>query len=149
MAAPTPKPPQERINRVPPQRGEWQNIDVKRLDEPTRPAIIHRKGKTLWKWRSRKRWEEWTCDPASQFWTDGDAAFARDLLFIIEEEGVTSKNLPVLMRGLDKLGLTPAGKRDLRYKITFTPYQEMTKNDKMPDNVIPIDERRTNLGHGA
>ena len=152
QSGPAPKSPDDRRRTNAPARGEWVDITVKRLAEPTQPAITSKRGRGpgLWRWRSRKRWTEWTCDPASQFWSDGDVEFALDLLFIIEDEGISSKNLAVVMRGLDKLGLTPAGKRDLRYRITFTPYKEATKDGPPGDtNVIDFDQRRKDLGHGA
>ena len=121
MPGPAPKPPEQRRNRHAPERGEWIDIWAPRLEQAAHPALSTL-SKDSWKASTRRLWDAWRFDPASTYWAEADLAYALETLSIYE----TEEKLPwaELARRWDKLGLTPKGKRDLRYRIRFAPWEE-------------------------
>lgn len=113
-----PKPPEQRINRVKPKRGEW--VDLEPLDKPVLPALPKRSPKTgSWSARSRSAWKAWRADPVTGEYSEADVQAALDLIFIYEDwvrEGTAALAAEVRQRQ-DRLGLNPKGKRDLRWRI--------------------------------
>jgi hypothetical protein len=83
------------------------------------------------------------------YWTAADLLFALETLGIYERDG--DPPWPELSRRWDRLGLTPKGKRDLRYRIRFAPWEEpgLEPRPEEPEpeapNVTPIGSRRSSL----
>jgi hypothetical protein len=152
MAAPVPKDPAERRNTTKPSRGEWIDIDVASIDEPIlpknppapRPFVV-------WGTMAIVKWRQWRLDPVTTYWTKGDIAFAVATLELYNLPGSDwTRNASEIRLREDRLALTPRGKRDLRFRITFGAGKEATKDRPVGDtNVINMDERRKRLEHGA
>lgn len=111
---PAPKDPGQRRNRSAPLRGEW--VDLQPLAEPVLPALGD---PHMWSERSRLKWEAWRADPVSALWTPADVSFARDTLWLYEMMKASTAS-EVRLRE-DALGLTPKGKRDLRWRAPGDP----------------------------
>jgi len=149
-SGPAPKEPSERRRNNVPTRGEWIDIHEPVLSEPVLPEKPpFKRGRSSFGIRAQKRWKRWRLDPVTTYWTEGDIDFALETLWLIDEEGVTIKTAPELRQRLTLLGLNPAGKRNLRFRITFGIGKEATKETKLPDNVVSMDERLKGLKHGG
>jgi len=101
---PAPKLASQRRRYNQPARGEW--VDLELPDEPVlgpydpETMTIH-----------RNLWEAWrVCGPATQ-WGDEDVEMAYALAREWAERTFADRD-----RQMDKLGLTPKGKRDLRWR---------------------------------
>jgi hypothetical protein len=132
-----------------PTRGEWIDLWEARLQEPAHPALSTLT-KARWSAESRKRWDAWRHDPVALYWTESDLAFALETLAIYERED--DPPWPELSRRWDRLGLTPKGKRDLRFRIRFAPWEEPGLEPRPEEptepaapNVTPIGARRSSL----
>src|SRR5262252_9408504 len=145
MPGPAPKDPKQRRRSNPPVRGEWIDLDEPRLAEPAQPALS-----VVAEWRSWdddacRRWDTWRHDPAATFWTDGDVEYALETLVVYEADPVPWAEIS---RRRDRLGLTPKGKRDLRYRITFGPWRDVSLDSPEQQEVareagVPVlDDRR-------
>jgi hypothetical protein len=147
---PAPKDPRERRNTTKPQRGEWIDIDATTIAKPVLPVVPPFKRPFVpWRYKARQVWAAWRNDPVTGYWTDSDIAYALSTLELYDVEDWTVNAAEIRLRE-DRLALTPRGKRDLRFRITFGPGKEATKDRPAPDsNVISMDERRRELGHGA
>src|SRR2546430_3352284 len=113
---PPPKGPEHRRRRNVPAGGEW--VDLHPLDEPVLQPLPRRE-KGAWSARARETWETWRGDPATAQWTAADTHYALATLRLIdlnELEPRTSLASEIRLR-LDGLGLTPKGKRNLRWRI--------------------------------
>ena len=113
MAGNGPAPQAVRRRRNEPARGEW--IDLPPLAKPVLGKLPARsRGEEPWSKRARATWEAWRSDPVSAMWSPADLAYAWDTLGLYE----SPKTLPSEIRlRMDGLGLTPKGKRDLRWRI--------------------------------
>jgi hypothetical protein len=105
------KDPAQRINRVPPHRGEW--VDLPPLQRPVLepyPAHWFRRGIrefAIPKWI----WDLWRTDPVTSQWSPGDIALALEL----GQSYYAFK--PELRFKLQKaLGLNAEGRRSLRWR---------------------------------
>ena len=101
---PLPKPKEIRRNRVPPARGEWVDLEV-----PEEPVLepYNREAMTV----PERMWNAWRrCGPATQYGEE-DREAIYDLAVSWAELTFADRD-----RRLDKLGLTPKGKRDLRWR---------------------------------
>jgi hypothetical protein len=105
---PAPKPSSQRRRANEPARGEW--MDLEPLAKPVLPALGTRKDG--WSPATRLMWEAWRKDPVSAQWSPADVAYARDTIERLEC-GAPPDELRLRMDGL---GLTPKGKRDLRWR---------------------------------
>jgi hypothetical protein len=149
MAAPTPKPPEERINRAKPRRGEWIDLDKPELDkdEIVLPELGSIQRSKL-NYKALSTWRVWRREPVTTYWTAADIKAAQDILELYNVKDWT-RNAAEIRQRETALALNPKGKRDLRFRITFGVGKEATKEVKLPENVISMDARRQNLGHGA
>jgi hypothetical protein len=119
MAAPTPKPPEERRNKAAPRRGEWIDLpavgDFKKV-LPKLPAKMP-EGEA-WPKQTKEAWEAWQADPTTTQYSPSDINFAQQTILIHAYFTWEPKKWASELRDrMDRLGLTPKGKRDLRYRL--------------------------------
>lgn len=107
---PAPKDPAQRRNHHAPQRGEW--VDLPPLDAPMLPELPDREDG--WFESTREMWEAWQSDPVTSQWSPADVAFALQTIRLIDHPKAPPNEVRLRM---DTLGLTPKGKRDLRWRI--------------------------------
>lgn len=117
-----PKPKGQRVNRHEPQRGEW--VDLVPLVKPVLPAA-HAK----WSPRVKLLWRAWRADPVSSQWGPADLAAVWDLACIFDALQPNEQRLR-----MDSFGLTPKGKRDLRWR---TPQEVATIQAQAPAGSVP------------
>jgi hypothetical protein len=137
-----------------PQRGEWIDVWAAELDEPAHPPLseLPIARRVDWSEECRERWGVWCRDPVAAYWTTGDVLLAVDTLAIFRDAEESGK-LPLteISRRLDRLALSPAGKRNLRFRIRFAPWEEpgLEPRPEEPEpeapNVTPIGSRRGSL----
>lgn len=125
---PAPKNPEERRNRHEPQRGEW--VDLKPLEERALPElppppdmIVKVKGKSPrrvkrdWSPRTVAAWDAWARDPVTALYGPAEIAAVIELAYVMEDM-VRGLGMPNEVRlRMDGLGLSPKGKRDLRWRV--------------------------------
>jgi len=104
MAAPYPKPKEQRRNRTAPARGEW--VDLEPLEEPI--LIPYNRS---WMTVKERMWNGWRDDPVTSQYSSADIMAIEDLAERWEEMAFADRD-----RRMDRLGLTPKGKRDLRWR---------------------------------
>lgn len=121
MAAPVPKPKEERRNRVPPQRGEW--VDLEPLEAPILPELPDGE----WDDDVRRIWAAWRADPVTAEYAPADIDYALESISLRQQQGLV-KSAAEFRRRSDALGLTPKGKRDLRWRIPGAVAQTKPKN---------------------
>jgi hypothetical protein len=113
MAGKGPAPQAVRRRRNEPARGEW--IDLPPLAKPVLGKLPARsRGEEPWSKRARATWEAWRTDPVTQMWSPADLAYAGDALELYELMPGSASEVRLRM---DSLGLTPKGRRDLRWRI--------------------------------
>lgn len=124
---PAPVDPSRRRRRNVPARGEWVDLPEvweRRLGELPGPP-------ERWSARTRAAWEAWACDPATTQYGPSDLA-AVEMLAWVMEESVQGRVKPSEVRlWMDGLGLTPKGKRDLRWRVAAA------------GEVVALEERRS------
>ena len=113
MAGRGPAPKEGRRRRNVPARGEW--VDLAPLEEPVLPSLPPLDGDEVWAASTVGMWEAWRSDPVSGQWSPADVAFALDTIRL-HNLGLPSSMSEIRLR-MDSLGLTPKGKRDLRWRI--------------------------------
>jgi len=105
------KDPAQRINHVPPSRGEW--VDLQPLEKPILapyPAEWFRRDARAWvipKWI----WDLWRQDPVTSQWSPADHALALEIgrnYYAIKPE--------LRFKMTTALGLNAAGRRSLRWR---------------------------------
>lgn len=106
---PAPKDASQRRRRNEPARGEW--VDLEPLSTPVLPELPDGE----WSPITVMTWAAWRCDPVTAQWSPSDVAYALDTIRLYEQMTASSAN-EVRIR-MDGLGLTPKGKRDLRWRI--------------------------------
>lgn len=112
---PPPKDPAQRRRRNEPARGEWVDLPVA-LERAVLPALPKRSGG--WSARTRAAWARWRKDPATSMFGESDLASAIDLAYLHHEWCCGDVRLATEIRlRMDGLGLTPKGKRDLRWRV--------------------------------
>lgn len=115
---PAPKDPAQRRRRNAPERGDW--VTLKPLEHPVLDPLPVLDGEDLWSARTSETWEAWRNDPVTATWSPADRAYAMDTILIHQmvygPEGDVARANELRLR-MDSLGLTPKGKRDLRYRL--------------------------------
>ena len=106
---PAPKMPEERRNTRAPQRGEWK--DLFPLEKPVLPELPDGD----WPEVTVAVWAAWRSDPVTGEYSPADIAYALDTIRI--HAAMTPSNASEVRLRADALGLTPKGKRDLRWRI--------------------------------
>lgn len=114
-------PQAERRRRNEPARGEW--IDLAPLERPVLPPLPKRRRGDGWPARVRATWSAWRADPVTAMWSPADVAYAFDAILLYEV--MTPSSASEVRLRMDSLGLTPKGKRDLRWRIGTAPEQEL------------------------
>jgi hypothetical protein len=115
-----PKPREQRRRYNQPARGEW--VDLEPLAEPVIPP--YEKGFSI----PKRMWEAWRRDAVSGQWGEADLELATELATHWKEMTFADQD-----RRLAALGLSPKGKRDLRWR---TPNE--VKTLKRQANVRPL-----------
>ncbi|HEY0644802.1 MAG TPA: hypothetical protein VGD39_15350 [Nocardioides sp.] len=116
---PAPEAKEQRRRRNKPARGEW--VDLEPLEAPVLPELpvcpfFNEAGDRLhWSERAKAAWGAWRDDPVTAYYTPADIQYAIDLLCLYE--GMTPSNANEVRLRMDGLGLTPKGKKDLRYRV--------------------------------
>lgn len=114
-----PAPKTERRRRNEPTRGDW--VDLPPLDKPVLsplPALEagpDDEAPPAWRPQTTLTWEAWRRDPVTAQWSPSDIAHALDTILL--HNGMTASNANEIRLRMDGLGLTPKGKRDLRWRI--------------------------------
>jgi hypothetical protein len=107
---PAPKDPSQRRRANAPARGEW--VDLPPLKEPVLPELPVTGG-AQWHPETVEMWTAWRADPVSAQWSEADVAYALQTIRLMDA-GAPPNELRLRM---DSLGLTPKGKRDLRWRL--------------------------------
>ena len=111
MAGRGPAPKEGRRRRNVPARGEW--VDLAPLEQPVLAELPETEDG--WRPETVAMFEAWRSDPVSALWSPADVAFAMDTLLLHNE--MTASGASEIRLRMDSLGLTPKGKRDLRWRI--------------------------------
>ncbi len=113
MAGRGPAPQAVRRRSNEPARGEW--VDLPPLETPVLGRLPARsRDEEPWSKRARETWEAWRSDPVTARWSASDTSYAEDLLALYELMPSSASEVRLRM---DSLGLTPKGKRDLRWRV--------------------------------
>jgi hypothetical protein len=116
---PAPKDPGHRRRYNQPARSEW--VDLEPLSKPVLPVADHG-----WPDRVKRLWAAWRQDPVTAQYSAADIAAVVELAEQFESLKPNEQRLR-----MDGLGLTPKGKRDLRWR---TP-AEVETLEKQPARV--------------
>jgi hypothetical protein len=113
-AGPPPKNRSARRRRNAPAGGEWVDLPPVVIR-----ALPRRSGEGAWSARARATWGAWGRDPATTQWSPADVAYAIDTLYLVDlcARRPTSSLAAEIRLRMDGLGLTPKGKRNLRWRI--------------------------------
>jgi hypothetical protein len=116
MAGQGPAPADQRRRRNQPARGEW--VDLPPLEAPVLPELPELGGDEDWKPMTRISWAAWRTDPVTQMYSPSDIQYALDAIRLYDAMTQSTAN-EVRLR-MDALGLTPKGKKDLRWRVMET-----------------------------
>lgn len=114
---PAPKPAGQRRRYNQPARSEW--VDLEPL---AKPVLGPESGD--WSANARRAWRAWRRDPVTTQWGPADVQYARELARMYDDLPASEQRLR-----LDGLGLSPKGKRDLRWR---TPAEVKTIAEQVP-----------------
>lgn len=119
---PAPKQPEQRRRTNAPARGEWVDLPPvpKSAKDRALPALPKRPTHIGgWSTRTRAIWAAWREDPATTQYGPAEVAAAVELAWLFEEyvRESTGKLASEVRQRMDGLGLTPKGKRDLRWRV--------------------------------
>lgn len=110
-----------RRRRNEPTRGDW--VDLPPIEAPVLPELprlVNDMDEPLeWRAATVATWAAWRSDPVSAQWSPSDVAYALDTIRL--HNFMTSTTASEVRLRMDALGLTPKGKRDLRWRITAEP----------------------------
>ena len=113
MAGMGPAPAESRRRSNTPARGEW--VDLPPLQAPVLPELPPRGDGEEWSQRAVSAWAAWRSDPVTAQWSPSDVSYALDAILLYD--GMTASNANEVRLRMDGLGLTPKGKRDLRWRV--------------------------------
>ncbi len=125
MAGTGPAPAEQRRRRNEPARGDW--VDLEPLAAPVLPVLPElpaRMDGEDWSPMTRMTWEAWRQDPVTAQWSPSDRAYALDTIKLYD--GMTASSANEVRIRMDGLGLTPKGKRDLRWRVPAADEQQAT-----------------------
>jgi len=114
MAGRGPAPQETRRRSNEPARGDW--IDLPPLEKLVLPALPKRARGQRWSARTRGVWNAWRHDPVTVMWSPADVAYALETILLVE--AATPSSMSEIRLRMDGLGLTPKGKRDLRWRVS-------------------------------
>ncbi len=130
---PAPKAARRRSNE--PARGDW--IELRPLVSPVLPALPEFEGDEVWRQATRVAWDAWRADPVTAMYSVADVSYALDT--IVLHNAMTPSSANEVRLRMDALGLTPKGKRDLRWRVAPDAPVEQ------PAGVTALDEYRRSL----
>jgi hypothetical protein len=111
---PAPKPAEQRRNQAAKLRGEW--VDLPPLKRPVLPPLSKRTPDgEPWPKSTQRAWDAWRADPVTAQWSPADVAQAWDTIELHAQ--MTARTASEVRLRMDGLGLTPKGKRDLRWRV--------------------------------
>jgi hypothetical protein len=118
---PVPKDPAARRNRTPSARGEW--VDLPPLERPVLPELAPSASARGRRWSPRTvaAWNAWRQDPATGQFGPAEIAAAVELAYVMEAHVRGEEKAAEVRLRMDGLGLTPKGKRDLRWRVAEKP----------------------------
>jgi hypothetical protein len=113
MSGPAPKPAHLRRRRNTPAGGEW--VDLPELEGPVLPELPEGN----WSEHSVAMWEAWRADRATSQFSSADVGYALATIRIADayHRGGPASLVGELRLRMDGLGLTPKGKRNLRWRV--------------------------------
>jgi hypothetical protein len=116
MSGPAPKPAHLRRRRNTPAGGEW--VDLPELEGPVLPELPELPGGN-WSQYTLRMWAAWRADPVTSQYTPADVDYALATIRIADayHRGGPASLLGELRLRMDGLGLTPKGKRNLRWRV--------------------------------
>jgi hypothetical protein len=76
-------------------------------------------------------WEMWRQDPATSQYTPAEIAYALDTIWLYNQ--MTASTASEVRLRMDGLGLTPKGKKDLRYRVIQDAEQNAAPEVKRRD----------------
>lgn len=132
---PPPKGTRRRANE--PARGEWVELDP--LEKPVLPELPELEDGEQWRWATVAAWDAWRSDSVTSQYSASDIAYALDTILLHNAMTPSSAN-EVRLR-MDALGLTPKGKRDLRWRVKHADVPA-----EQPAGVTALDDYRRQLG---
>lgn len=124
MAGRGPAPQEVRRRRNEPARGDW--VDLEPLEAPVLPELPKLPRGEKWRAQTRVTWEAWRQDPVTALWSPADVAHALDTILLHNQMTASTAN-EVRLR-MDGLGLTPKGKRDLRWRIREREHEDAPRS---------------------
>lgn len=114
MSGNGPAPAAVRRRRNEPSRGDW--VDLPPLEAAVLPELPEIVGEDEgWGPMARMTWDAWRRDPVTQMYSPADVQYALDAIRLYN--GMTAKTANEVRLRMDALGLTPKGKRDLRWRV--------------------------------
>lgn len=75
------------------------------------------RGRMKWSARTVAAWAAWCDDPVTSQYTPADIAAAVELAYLMEGMVRGEEKSAEVRQRMDGLGLTPKGKRDLRFRV--------------------------------
>jgi len=127
MAGMGPAPAENRRRSNAPARGEW--VDLLPIDKPILPTLPERE--EGWTEMTQTTWEMWRQDPATSQYTPAEIAYALDTIWLYNQ--MTASTASEVRLRMDGLGLTPKGKKDLRYRVIQDAEQNAAPEVKRRD----------------
>jgi hypothetical protein len=110
---PAPKPPGERAGRHKPERGDWQDLPT--LEKPVLPRYLPKTKGVTWSARTKRLYKGWRADPVTATYGENEIAQVIELAYLQHHWEETGTGAAEIRQRMDGLGLTPKGKRDLRF----------------------------------
>lgn len=116
MAGKGPPPKDVRRRSGAPARGEWVELSPLVVAVlPELPALAEGD----WDPSTRLAWEAWRADPVTAMYSIADVSYALDTILL--RNSMTASSANEIRLRMDALGLTPKGKRDLRWRVVKEP----------------------------
>lgn len=128
-----PAPAENRRRRNEPARGDW--VDLPPIEKPFLPELPEKGDGEDWSEQTYATWALWRLDPATSQYTSAEIAYALDTIRLYEV--MTPSSAAEVRIRMDGLGLTPKGKKDLRYRVD---------RDAEPAGSAPAVQRRRSHG---
>lgn len=111
---PGPPPAKTRVRRTPPKTGEWQTPEVWgwRVEKFGPVPVLEVDGP---KAATVKAWDAWFASWWAALWTPGDLPQLQLAASLLDQHHRGLLDITKVVPVLDKLGITPKGRQDLRW----------------------------------
>lgn len=136
MAGMGPPPKDVRRRSAAPARGEW--VELSPLVAPVLPELPALADNEEWGSSARLVWDAWRADPVTAMYSVADVSYALDTILL--RNSMTASSANEIRLRMDALGLTPKGKRDLRWRVVLEPLSV-----GKPAGVTALNEYRRSL----